>query len=115
MAGSIRAGCLTEAGTYRPRRWTGPVACAVAHTDRPSGPGTAGRCPIGLTPVAPGPLVRRRASSGSAAATVVGCLATATTTLAPGPPLRRCRTLWPAEDKEICVYAQVSDLPLLAG
>src|SRR5690348_1995052 len=36
IAGSIRAGCATEAGRYRPRRCDGPGVWAVVHTDRPT-------------------------------------------------------------------------------
>ena len=77
IAGSIRAGCRTDSGTYRPRRCDGPAACAVTHTDRASGPGAAAPRPPWPRSAAEVALV---GSSGSAAASRVVRLATDTTT-----------------------------------
>src|SRR4051794_6907486 len=108
MAGSIRAGCCTDSGRYRPRRWTGPVACAVAQTDRPSARGAMGRCRAGTAAPA-----GRMGPSGES--TVVRRLATAATALAAGAPRRTHGNRQDAEDQQIGVDAQVRHARLLPG
>src|SRR2546423_586789 len=77
IAGSIRAGCLTDSGTYRPRRCEGPADCAVTHTDSPSGAGATRSGPSSPRFAAPIGLV---GSLGPGAPRSVVRLATDTTT-----------------------------------
>src|SRR4051812_43392450 len=113
IAGSIRAGCLTESGTYRPRRCTGPVDWAVAQTDSwPGSAATARRAPRPVAPVAVCGV--RSLSSGSGAASSVVGLGTGVTT----PPPARCRLGGRlgglAEHEAVGVHAHVRHRPPLA-
>src|SRR5690349_469440 len=135
IAGSIRAGCFTEAGRYRPRRCTGPVDWAVAHTDKVSGSARwrpvysppPSRCrrayppPPWWRPAYPvsapclGVSARRRPPSGfgSAPGGVV-CSATVLTAVPATAPRGHRRTEL-AEHEQVGVHLQVRDSPPLAA
>ena len=99
IAGSIRAGCLTDSGTYRPRRCTGPVDWAVAHTDSRSRGISAvasavvdvrGAVRAGLVGAVPAPALSPDVLVGSSVhrRDGGGCSATAITTPRAAPALR---------------------------
>src|SRR4051812_12019872 len=103
IAGSIRAGCLTESGTYRPRRCTGPVDWAVAQTD--SWPGSAATPRRTPRPGPPGAVCGLRSSSGSGAASSVVGLGIGVTTPPPAPYRLRGRLGGLAEHEAVGVHA----------